>query len=180
VNIDNIWKEYQSALLGFLKSRVTNPEDAEDLLQEVLLKTYQNLDSLHTEKSIRSWIFQIARNTTIDYYRKKGRSPNFESVEDWPSEEKVNSEDDLSHCVEPFINALPEEASQLLREIELKGVSQKEFAETYNIPYSTLKSRVQKARQALRILFEDCCVLTRDKQGNIIGHNARSGRCDTC
>ncbi|MEM9091559.1 MAG: sigma factor-like helix-turn-helix DNA-binding protein, partial [Cyanobacteria bacterium P01_F01_bin.53] len=87
---------------------------------------------------------------------------------------------ELSNCIEPFIKALPKKSALLLEEIDLKGKSQKEYAQSQGISYSTLKSRVQKSRAELRELFEECCVFSKDGNGNIKDFEAKSGKCKGC
>ena len=74
----------------------------------------------------------------------------------------------LSLCIEPFIQALPEQTASLLLAFDIKGQSQKALAGEQNVSYSTIKSRVQKSRGDLKNLFEQCCNLSLDKQGNVI------------
>ncbi|MCW8832449.1 MAG: hypothetical protein OQK09_03565 [Colwellia sp.] len=83
----------------------------------------------------------------------------------------------LSQCVLPFIKGLPDEEANLLIAIEIEGESQKQFSEKNNIKYSTLKSRVQKSRQMLFQLFNNCCELTIDQKGNLSGFQSKGQSC---
>ena len=60
----------KSALLNFIKTKVSNDHDAEDILQEVFRKIYINLDKVNDDNKLTSWMYQITRNVIIDYYRK--------------------------------------------------------------------------------------------------------------
>lgn len=113
--------------------------------------------------------------TFIDYYRKQAKSSNNVQAEDlWygelESSESNQVQAELSQCIQPFITALPDSSAVLLDAIDLKGASQKELAEELGISYSTLKSRVQKARKELKGLFDDCCHLELDKSGAAIDY----------
>ncbi len=174
VEIENIWNEYRSSLKSFLYSRVANPSDADDLLQDILIKIYQNLDSLKSVHSLESWLFQIARNTIIDYYRREKKYNRVQPEEFWYDDTDTNAKHILEKCVVPFIEALPTNQRDLLRAIDLEGQSQKEYAVLQGIPYSTLKSRVKKAREALRSLFENCCHFSVDAQGNIMDYTKKT------
>ncbi|MBB6520620.1 RNA polymerase sigma factor SigZ [Pseudoteredinibacter isoporae] len=180
MSIEAIWDEYRSALTRFLTSRVSNPADVEDLLQDILIKSYKNLHTVKSSDSIKAWLFQLANNTIIDHYRKKAKGKDLQAEDLWYEEDLPNIKAELSMCILPFINALPEDQSKLLKAIDIDNVKQKDFAETNNIPYSTLKSRVQKSRQALRKLYEDCCHLTLDQHGNIIDYQRKNPDCDGC
>ena len=73
LNLEQVWAEYQQALKSFLHSKVNNTADVDDLLQEILIKTYQNLDKIQDTSSVKSWLFQLANHTIIDFYRKHAR-----------------------------------------------------------------------------------------------------------
>lgn len=180
MHIEDIWSEYRASLKSFLSSRIYDSDEVDDLLQEILIKTHDKLHTIRSESSIKSWLFQVANNAIMDFYRKKSRLPEFSDEEPWYVEEEINSEHPLLRCIEPFIQALPEESAGLLTAIDLEGQSQKAYAEELGISYSTLKSRVQKSRSQLRSLFEKCCHLTLDSSGNIYDCDAKSGHCDNC
>jgi len=173
MKIEDIWLEYRGALKRFLHAKVSNEADVEDLLQDILIKTYNNLNAVKTQKSVKSWLFQIANNTIIDYYRKKGRAQTAINEELWPLEASQEVNIDLSNCISPFINALPEEHASLLTAIDLNNQSQKQYAEQLGVSYSTLKSRVQKSRNLLKQVFDDCCHFKIDKIGNVYDYDVK-------
>ena len=67
----SIWNEFSQELLGFIKARVNNEQNAEDILQEVFIKIHTKIDTIHKHQKIASWVYQITRNAIIDFYRKK-------------------------------------------------------------------------------------------------------------
>ncbi len=173
LNLEQVWAEYQQTLKAFLHSKVNNTADVEDLLQEILIKTFQNLHKVQNASSVKSWLFQLANNTIIDFYRKHARQQRDSKIDAddlWFADLDHNEEfkQKLSLCIEPFIQALPEQSASLLLAVDIKGQSQKALAEEQNVSYSTIKSRVQKSRGDLKNLFEQCCNLSLDKQGNVI------------
>jgi RNA polymerase sigma-70 factor (ECF subfamily) len=181
MNLESIWQEYSTSLRAFLHSRVSNDADVEDLLQEVLIKTHQNLDTVASSEKIKPWLFQVTNNTIIDFYRKKGRTKDVSAADLWYAEDDdVGVEQALAKCVEPFIRALPTKSADLLLAIDIEGQSQKDYAKKAGISYSTLKSQVQRGRARLRTLFDDCCSLTLDKHGNVVEFQAKSGGCESC
>ena len=180
MNIEDIWKEYSTALKRFLHAKISNEADVDDLLQDILIKTYNNLAAVKTQKSVKSWLFQIANNTIIDYYRKKGRVQDANIEENWAEDDVQEITIDLSNCISPFINALPEENANLLTAIDVNNQSQKEYAEQLGISYSTLKSRVQKSRGLLKKVFDDCCHFKIDKIGNVYDYEVKTKKYDSC
>ena len=180
MNIETVWQEYRNKIKAFLHAKVSNPDDVDDLLQEILIKTFDNLHSVQSEAKIKSWLYQVANNAIIDFYRKRGRAAKIEGEELWYEQSQESTEQALSRCIEPFINALPEDSSALLTAIDLHGQSQKDYAAEHGISYSTLKSRVQKSRERLRGLYEECCRLSLEKQGNVVEFDLKSGNCKGC
>jgi RNA polymerase sigma-70 factor (ECF subfamily) len=181
MKIELIWKEYQSGLYSFLHSRIANTADVDDLLQEVLIKTHKSLHSVSDPGKLKSWIFQIANNTIIDYYRKNSKRNDLIADDLWyqKGEEGLIIEE-LSSCLLPFIKQLSQEDADLLIAIEIKGVSQKEYAKKNDVNYSTLKSRVKKSRKKLENLFHNCCDFSLDMRGNMIEYHPKSGSCNRC
>ncbi|HBR96192.1 MAG TPA: RNA polymerase sigma factor SigZ [Gammaproteobacteria bacterium] len=179
-DIAPIWHAYQAQLRAFLRSKISDPDEVEDVLQDILVKVFNNLSSLNSDSSIKAWLFQIAHRTVIDFYRARQRKPALNADDLWYNDSDNTVRQQLAECVAPFINALPDDAAQLLTEVELKGTSQKALAEQLGIRYSTLKSRVQSSRQQLRALFEACCEVSFDKNGTVIDFDLKSQGCENC
>ena len=180
MNIEDIWLEYRAALKRFLHAKISNEADVEDVLQDILIKTYNNLHAVKTQKSVKSWLFQIANHTIVDYYRKKGRVQSAKNEDLMPEKEPQKSKVDLTNCISPFINALPDEHASLLTEIDINNQSQKQYAKQLGVSYSTLKSRVQKSRGLLKQVFDDCCHFKIDKLGNVYDYDVKTKKDNRC
>ncbi len=180
MNIEAIWQQYSQSLKALLRSKISNPSDADDLLQEILIKTDRNIGKLKSRDKLRPWLFQLANNTIIDFYRKKRHFGEADVENLWYEDDGPQAQQQLSECILPFVNALPPDTAELLRAIDIEGRSQKEFAAESGIAYSTLKSRVQRGRIQLRELFENCCHLSVDRHGNIFDYDAKPGSCADC
>lgn len=180
MNMDEVWKNYKKMIQAFLYSKLSNKDDADDLLQEIMIKIHNNLDSLESQKRMKPWLYAIANNTIIDYYRKQSKqkaSVEYDEAVSLFIHEVPEIKADLSNCISPFIDVLPNEMSHMLRAIDLEGQSQKSYAHDLNINYSTLKSRLQKSRKALRGLFDQCCRFDFDKNGNVYDYDQKSANC---
>ncbi len=168
LSFESLWLQYRQQLSSFLHARISHAEDAEDILQDVLLKSLQALPQLKSHASIKPWLFQIANRTLIDFYRSRAQRHELMQAELWYQRDDDDIQQELAQCLSPFIQQLPDDMAILLREVELLGKSQKQLAAEQGISYSTLKSRVHKGRQQLRQLFEDCCQFSLDAQGRIL------------
>jgi len=183
MDIEQIWNDYGNLLRRFLLSKVNNPDDAEDLLQEILIKTHKKLGSLKDPKYFKAWLFQIARNTLIDYYRKPSKTLSAQSLPELAEiiEEGAEAQEimrlELSQCIKPFIENLPKKYGEAVEAIDLQGISQKELAKELGLSHSAIKSRVQRGRQKLAEFFQECCNYEVDARGNIIGYEAKSECC---
>lgn len=180
MNVEEVWSEYQNSLKAFLYKNVSNPSDAEDLLQDILIKTYQNIDKVKEAKKIKSWLFQIANHAIIDFYRKQGTASKICDHKLWYEKDETNLFEQLSQCTAPFIKGLPNDEAELLTAIELEGISQKEYAALHGIKYSTLKSRVKKSRQSLYHLFSKCCDFSINAKGDLVDYSVKHKNCSTC
>ena len=183
MELQQVWQEYRDRLRQFLLSKVKNRADADDLLQEILIKTYNHLDTVKEPEKFLSWLFQIARNTLIDYYRKTSVETSRQDIvkgamltdEEPEQYEQVRRE--LTSCIRPFLDRLPPKYREAIEAVDLQGESQKELAIKLGLSYSAVKSRVQRGRSMLKTKFEECCHYELDVRGNIIDFSAKPKSC---
>ena len=170
---EQIWKEFNEQLLGFIKVRVADEEIAKDILQEVFIKIHQGINSIKNRGKITSWVYQITRNAIIDFYRKRK-----EKVTEPFLPEKIESHNaDFAKCIIPFMSQLSNNDQDILKKISFENVSQKDYARQHNLSYSAAKSRIQRAREKLKAAFVECCNVQSDKYGNIISSSEDKCGC---
>src|SRR5262245_45340918 len=158
--LDQIWLDYHSGLLGFIRRRVGDADLAEDILQDVFVKAHSRLDTLANAGRIQSWLYQIARNTIIDYHRtRRSAEPLPDEMAQQPEHDNDNDDDwrELGKCVLPMIEMLPEGYREAILLSEIDGLSLREVAERLNLSLPGAKSRVQRGRERLKNIFLDCC-----------------------
>ncbi len=166
---DQIAPQLLEQLTNYVHWRVSNRTDAEDLVQDILLKIISKPGPTRADKMLY-WVFAIARNRVIDYYRAHGRDPARVSVEraQLIAEEETNPsgiEGALSGILGEMMGGLSKQDQQALRAVDLEGLSQKDYATRLGIDYSSAKSRVQRARKRLRRVVEQCCRIELDRRG---------------
>jgi RNA polymerase sigma-70 factor (ECF subfamily) len=81
---------------------------------------------------------------------------------------------EFSICIVPMIDALPEKYKQAITLSEIEGISQKDLAKNLNISYSGAKSRVQRGREMLKSLLQECCKISTDTYGNITKYKIKN------
>lgn len=176
--IESIWSQFKDELLNFIDSKVKDKELSQDLLQDVFVKIHLKLSTISEKEKLTSWVYQITRNTIIDYFRKNNKSELKEISEFENFDDNSNYNDELLCCLKPLIEDLPEKYSDAILETTYGSLSQKEYAENIGLSYSATKSRIQRARKMLKETFINCCVSEADKYGNIIDLNQDNCDCD--
>lgn len=179
-DLREIWDEFSDSLLGFIKSKVRNQHDAEDILQEIFIKLYKNADSLEEQSKLKSWIYQITRNAIIDYYRKHKEMPSkIEELENTfkADEESENINEQVSKCLRKMMFDLPQRYYEAVELYDIKGMKHKDISKELNISLSGSKTRLQRARNMLRDIMTECCDFEFDAYGNILEYHQKKN-CD--
>lgn len=179
-SIEKIISDYQVTLRAFLMSRMRNPSDVDDVLQDALTKTFRNLHTLKSDEKLRPWLFQIASNALMDHYRRRRRDDSVTAEDLWYGDMDASDGHAFEGCVDIFLEGLDDDSADLMRAIELQGMSQKDYAEKHGISYSTIKSRVQASRKKLRQMFEQCCDIAFAADGSVMEYTRKSTGCDDC
>ncbi len=167
-----IYHNFYPVIQDFLKKKINNHQDAQDLTHEVFYKVFKK--ELVGIKNLGGWIYQVANNALIDYYRaKKLPVSDFNQV---LSETNIESdiefqhllEDEIKCCFLYFLNEMDEETRYILRSVELENKKQKDLAIELGMSYATLRSKVQRGRKKIRSRFLDICDMKFDKYGNVM------------
>ena len=181
-----IAEQFRAEIFAYIKSKVSDPAIAEDLTQETFVKVGRALAKGATPEHFRGWLYQIARNTIIDFLVESRR---FVPLEDSTlNREASNSEapdpDDGEFRKNLFsytlnvIDTFPVEDREALVLTEIDGLSREELAAELKISLTAAKSRVHRARAKLRKAIEKCCRLVTDPYGRVIDwQNRRSLPC---
>jgi RNA polymerase sigma-70 factor, ECF subfamily len=140
------------SLYGTAYRMVRNAHDAEDLVQETLLRAYRAFDTFTPGTNIRAWLFTILHRVRTDAFRKKGRSPHtVELAEEGPAVAPAQEILAAGHEVlERAVERLPEvfRTAVLLRDVE--DFSYEEIAHILEVPVGTVMSRIHRGRRMLR------------------------------
>ena len=153
---EQLYKEYRGKVFGYIRSRVNNREDAEDLCEDVFLKAYRASDEFDGERaSVGTWIYSITRNTVIDYYRRS--RPADELPEDLSDDSSVEDGVLNSEMLEELASALeslPTELTDIIVLHYYDRISLTDIAAKVGISYGAVKLRHQKALMMLKIALD--------------------------
>jgi RNA polymerase sigma-70 factor, ECF subfamily len=180
ITTEHIWEAFHAPVLQFIRRRVSNEATAEDLLQEVFLRVHQQVETLKDARKLEGWLYQIARNAIIDYYRSSRPTISLEASDaldlpiDFPDDDIIS---ELFPSVRAMVRSLPEHDRQALILIEYQGLTQKELSERLGLSFSGAKSRVQRAREKLKQQLLACCHFELDRRGHVINYQPR---CQCC
>jgi RNA polymerase sigma-70 factor (ECF subfamily) len=166
-------------LRGFLAKRVSNAADVDDLAQDILLRVHQSAGQLGDETRILGWIWQIARDVVIDYYRSNGRGEmlNVDSLDLVSEQRPPDVEEIVASWLDGMIAALPQPYREAVQMSEIEGLSQTEVARRLSISLSGAKSRIQRGRAKLREVMTACCQFEFDREGRILGYRQVGRDC---
>ncbi len=176
-----IYEAFSRPLLAYLRRRIGDPMDAEDVLQEIFVRLHTRLDSLQDERRLAPWLYRIARNAVVDYYR--ARRQEVDLPEDLPAEPQGEEADLLAHLAEGLrgmLACLPEKYAQAVQWVELDGLTQADMAGQAGLSLSGAKSRVQRGRAMLRDCLFNCCHFEFDRRGRPIDYAPRPACCPQC
>jgi RNA polymerase sigma-70 factor, ECF subfamily len=163
-DVPALWIEYKDRLFSFIKKRVNDLEDAKDLHHDVLMKVYKFCQTKSGVKKIDSWLYQIAHNTIVDYYKRKERK--FEpEIEDFDENDSplISAID----YIVPLIGLIPKEYGEPLMLSDIQNLKQKEIAEKMGLSLTATKSRIHRARVLLKKEFSTCFAIQYGSDGEI-------------
>jgi RNA polymerase sigma-70 factor (ECF subfamily) len=146
-----VFDRFSGSLLGILYQMVRDEQQAQDLLQDVFLKIWNNASSYDEKKSrIFTWMLNIARNTAIDHLRsKQGKAEkNIRSI-DQTSINKIALQPEYIG-LKKIVENLKEDQREIIDLAFFEGYSHSEIAEKLNIPLGTVKTRCRNAIRELR------------------------------
>ncbi len=156
---------YQGPLFNFLCHFLGNSEMASDIMQNVFLKLYLSLPTLHTEKPLKAWLFQVARNCSLDELRRKHPiafsqleiaeedddiSPVAILPDTHPLPEEIVEQHELQEQLHQAIDKLPAKFRQVVLLRYAGRLNFGEIGTILNMPQSTAKTYFQRAKPLLR------------------------------
>jgi RNA polymerase sigma-70 factor, ECF subfamily len=186
LDVEAVWAEVGASMERFVRRRVSDAHQADDVVAEVMVRIYQNLGSLDDRERLTAWVFRIARNAITDHYRRTARRREVVAAEpeagadlgaDAWLEDQAATLSELASCSRPLVDALPDDYRRALVLTDLEGHSQVDAARMEGISVSGMKSRVQRGRRQFATLVRQCCDVTTDSRGELVDFELRAEGC---
>jgi RNA polymerase sigma-70 factor (ECF subfamily) len=156
---EDVARRYGRKIYNFAYRLTGNPDDAADLVQEVLLRVRRGLAS-YTPGSFEGWLWRITRNAFLDSVRKKKRRPTSPLPDDdrstlltSPSPDEVLASVRLSEDIQAALLKLPIDFRECVVLCDVVGLSYEEIAAAVDAPVGTVRSRIHRGRKMLRGLL---------------------------
>ncbi len=169
-----IYLEFESEALPHLNAlqsyalKLTNdPEDADDLVQDTMLKAFRFFDKFEKGTNCKAWLFQIMKNSFINNYRKHSKEPDkvdYEDVQNFYENIKADEvksshfqhdafTDILDDEIVNALSTLPDDFRTIVFLSDIEGYSYEEIADFLDCPIGTVRSRLHRARKMLYALL---------------------------
>lgn len=156
-------EENQKKVYRIALSLVKNPTDAEDIAQETFIRVYTSIRNFKGNSSLSTWIYKIAYNLSLDFIKRNNKKLKTTKTLDDPEDteiisltgdnflpEKEFENKQLKAAIDSALKELPEEQRTLIELKDIHGFSYEEITEITGLKDGTMKSRLNRARAALR------------------------------
>ncbi|SOC22556.1 RNA polymerase sigma-70 factor [Ureibacillus xyleni] len=153
----NMYDQYFNEVYRYVYVKTGNKWDAEDIVSEIFRKCYEKYDA-YTIQNQKAWLFAIARNSIVDYYRKKKGVP-VEDLELYmtpvPFEDSLEVADEMS-CLQKSIHYLPEEDQEIINLRYFAELKFKDVATLLNKPDNSIRVKTARITKKLKSLITKC------------------------
>ncbi len=149
---EQLYRDYYNKVFAYTLNRTRSREDAEDLTSEIFIKVYNKLESFDEKKAqLSTWIYQIAKHSVIDYYRRYKLSEELpeEIVDEDEIDQDLLNEEALSELASA-LQKLPDEQRDIIINRYYYGRTLQEIAEMMSLSYGVTKLRHKEALFRLR------------------------------
>lgn len=164
-----IYSVYFPKLVRFAREYIVSTEDAENLVQDMFLYLWEHRDMLDTLTNLNAYLFTLAKNRCIDFYRRQVRTESKnESLDTWQEkelyfkmealkqfDENMFTVNEIETLLDNSINALPEKCRQVFILSRMEGLKHEEIAAQLNISVHTVQNHIVTAIRKLKVELKD-------------------------
>lgn len=160
------WKAHAPELRCWMRHRLRQPQDVDDLMQDLFIKALRQGNKFCDVQNARAWLFEVARNALAD--RIKLQREMVALPENLPAASPDEAPvDTLTACLPRVLSELKATDRQAIELCDLGGMSQADYAARVGLKLSAAKSRLQRARERLHERMTEACHVTVDASGHV-------------
>jgi RNA polymerase sigma-70 factor (ECF subfamily) len=175
-----IFEQYRDKIYRYILSMVRDPAEAEDLTQETFLRAHLKLESLQDRAALTVWLYRIATHVCYDRFRqssyRRAPQPLDAALDDGQAEaqwadvdaprlDQVIEQNEMSACVQEFIEQLPDSYRVVILLHDLHGLTNPEIAQMLGHSLGAVKIRLHRARRQLKAALTAACDFSHDERG---------------
>jgi RNA polymerase sigma-70 factor, ECF subfamily len=161
------WQQHEGELRGWLRHRLGNPVDADDMLQDLFVKAMRQGERFCAVDNPRAWLFEVARNAVADRLRVRREMVELPAELPAGEAEEAPAVHGLVACLPRVLAELSPGDREAITLCDLEGLSQSEYARRTGLSLPGAKSRVQRARRRLRDQLTQACQVRLDAAGKV-------------
>ena len=171
-------EQYRPTLTRYLQYLVRDAAEAEDLAQETFVRAYRQRGTLRDPAALESWLYQIATHVSIDRLRQRARTLERQvnapieglaiTDRDRPSPLAIVQQKEMSECVRRYVAGLSDAYKAVLLLHDGSGLTAGEIGQLLQLPLTTIKMRLHRARRQLEATLNNACAFGRDERGVLI------------
>jgi RNA polymerase sigma-70 factor (ECF subfamily) len=152
-----LFKKYYTSLCSYSNKYLINPEEAQDVVQDVFLNLWENRDEIDPEQSLKSYLFRITANSSINKLRRRKVKTKYDEILKLIYVDHTDSsphtlfiERELSEHIGLALNKIPQQCHKVFNLSRINGLKYSEIAERLNISIKTVEGHMSKALTILR------------------------------
>lgn len=167
--LDTAWKQHAAELRSWLRHRTSQPQDVDDMMQDLYMKALRQGSRFCDVHNARAWLFEVSRNALAD--RLKLKREMVELPDDLPAAlpQDAAPVDNLAACLPRVLSELSPTDREVIALCDLNGLPQAVYAAQVGLHLSAAKSRLQRARRRLRAQMTLACQVKMDADGHVEG-----------
>jgi RNA polymerase sigma-70 factor (ECF subfamily) len=156
-------ERYESKITRYARKFLSHSQEIEDLVQEVFIKTYENIQSFNIKMKFSPWIYRIAHNEFVNALKKKGRLPlyffDFDAVLPHPLAKETadgkTNEREIKNMLDKWLSKLRPKYREPLVLYYFEELNYQEIAEVLHIPVSTVGVRLNRGKDILKNILKN-------------------------
>lgn len=154
-------ERYEEKIKRYARKFLSNHEDINDTLQNIFLKTYENIKSFDPKRKFSTWLYRIAHNELVNALKKKKKFlPLFDldtflpfSLRDRTLEQNIGL-GEMSEIIEKYLDKLEPKYREPLILYYFENLNYQEIADVLEIPVSTVGVRIKRAKEKMKKIFQ--------------------------